>query len=120
MKGFEQNVEVNSLKSGKCFSFSGIDVIAFPSNVPKKAKMLIKKLCKTFPSERLGCQKGGVKAIMSHPWYLDFDWEKLENLEMQPPYRPYLENNTDTRHFDMFTKDYGEPPEDFSDWDEDF
>lgn len=100
--------------------FSGIDVVTFPSSVPKKAKLLIKKLCRTFPSERLGCQKRGVKAIMEHLWYENFDWEKLRNLEMEAPYRPILSNNTDTRHFDKFNTDFGDPPEDLSDWDKHF
>lgn len=98
----------------------GIEVIAFPSNLPKKAKMLIKKLCRTFPSERLGCQREGVKAIMSHPWYDNFDWEKLRHLEIEAPYKPVLSNNTDTRHFDIFTTNSSEPPDNFGDWDKDF
>lgn len=82
--------------------------------------MLIKKLCKTFPSERLGCQKGGVKNIMSHAWYENFNWEKLEKLELEAPYKPLLQNNTDTSHFDKFTDVTEDANEDFSDWDQDF
>lgn len=108
------------LKLRLSFFFLGIDIIAFPSCVPKKAKSLIKKLCKTFPSERLGCQKGGVKAIMANAWYGDFDWDKFRSLEMEPPYRPTLSNNTDTKYFDKFNTDLSDPPEDFSDWDQDF
>lgn len=57
---------------------------------------------------------------MEQPWYENFDWEKLRNQEMEAPYRPTLSNNTDTRYFDQFNMDFGEPPEDFSDWDRDF
>lgn len=57
---------------------------------------------------------------MEQPWYENFDWEKFRMLEMEPPYRPVLSNNTDTRYFEQFKTDLNDPPEDFSDWDKDF
>lgn len=98
----------------------GIDSVIFPSQVPKKAKMLIKKLCKPFPSERLGSQKGGVKSIKAQPWFSDFDWDKLRNLEMDAPYKPEILHNTDTKYFEKFREDASVASDDFSDWDSEF
>lgn len=45
----------------------GIDMIDFAKhNVGRTAQGLIKKLCKDIPSERLGCQRGGIQDIKKH------------------------------------------------------
>lgn len=41
----------------------GIDMVDFPRHVTRTAQALIKKLCREVPSERLGCQKGGLADI---------------------------------------------------------
>lgn len=82
--------------------------------------MLVKKLCRIFPSERLGCQKGGVRSIIAHPWFADIEWGQLREQKLEAPYKPEVESNTDTRHFDKFNADSSDPPEDFSEWDQDF
>ena len=41
----------------------GIDVIEFPKNVSRSAVMLIKKLCRDNPGERLGYGKNGLADI---------------------------------------------------------
>jgi hypothetical protein len=30
------------------------------------------------PKDRLGAGAGGVRDIMAHPWFADFDWEALK------------------------------------------
>ncbi|KAG5882994.1 hypothetical protein JTB14_004333 [Gonioctena quinquepunctata] len=98
----------------------GIDTVVFPYIVNNKAKSLIKKLCAQNSSDRLGCLKNGVEAIRKHPWYSNFEWDKLANLELEPPYKPQLSNNTDTRYFDRFPDEKDVPEDDFSEWANEF
>ena len=44
----------------------GIDVVEFPRRVGKTATMLIKKLCRDSPVERLGYGKGNINEIKKH------------------------------------------------------
>lgn len=41
----------------------GIDLVDFPRHVTRAAQALIKKLCRDTPSERLGCQRGGLADV---------------------------------------------------------
>ena len=41
----------------------GIDVIEFPKKIPRNAHVLIKKLCRYNPTERLGYGKNGIVDI---------------------------------------------------------
>lgn len=41
----------------------GIDAIEFPRNITRQATVLIKKLCRDNPTERLGYQRGGISEI---------------------------------------------------------
>lgn len=45
----------------------GIDIIELPSRIPKKAQVLIKRLCRQIPAERLGYGKNGIADIKNHP-----------------------------------------------------
>lgn len=44
----------------------GIDAIELNSKIPKVAQTLVRKLCRSFPTERLGYLKNGIKDIKSH------------------------------------------------------
>lgn len=46
----------------------GIDAIEFPRNITRNATVLIKKLCRDNPAERLGYQKGGISEIQKHKY----------------------------------------------------
>ena len=46
----------------------GIDALEFPKKVSKNALNIIKRLCRTIPSDRLGYQKNGLSDIMKHKW----------------------------------------------------
>ncbi|EFA04087.1 cGMP-dependent protein kinase, isozyme 1-like Protein [Tribolium castaneum] len=99
---------------------TGIDSVEFPSYVSSKARNIIEKLCRAIPSERLGCQRNGVKDIKSHRWFLGFDWVKLNEGKLTAPFKPKLKSSTDTRYFEQFKKDNDCPPEETSGWDENF
>jgi hypothetical protein len=50
------------------------------------------------PSKRLGFKKGALE-IKQHPFFSDIDWDKLYLRKLVPPYKPILDNNSDTKHF---------------------
>ncbi|XP_037957773.1 cGMP-dependent protein kinase, isozyme 1 [Teleopsis dalmanni] len=98
----------------------GIDMISFSKHMSRSAVMLIKRLCRDVPAERLGYQKGGIQDIKKHKWFLGFDWDSLGNQRLIPPFRRIIAHPTDTSYFDKFAIDPNEPPEENSGWDADF
>lgn len=98
----------------------GIDCIQLSQKLPKKAQMIIKRLCRQSANERLGYQKNGIKDIKSHAWYADFEWEKLQNNKMQAPLVRHVKDNTDLSNFDEYPRDRDDPPDELSGWDKEF
>lgn len=42
--------------------------------------------------------------IKAHPFYASIDWTKLENLELEPPFKPQVKDDLDISNIDtMFT-----------------
>lgn len=98
----------------------GIDCIQLSQKIPKKAQILIKRLCRQSPSERLGVQKSGIKEIKAHTWFSDFDFDRLEARKMTAPLILPVKNNTDMSNFDDYPDERDEPPDEFSGWDSEF
>lgn len=98
----------------------GIESVRFPESVPRKAEHLIKKLCRSMATERLGCQKEGAQAIRDHKWFMGLDWKQLQAGQLKAPFKRNLKNNTDTQYFDVFQKDKDIPPDEISGWDSNF
>eukprot|EP00343_Euplotes_focardii_P008749 CAMPEP_0205826130 /NCGR_PEP_ID=MMETSP0206-20130828/27723_1 /ASSEMBLY_ACC=CAM_ASM_000279 /TAXON_ID=36767 /ORGANISM="Euplotes focardii, Strain TN1" /LENGTH=110 /DNA_ID=CAMNT_0053125821 /DNA_START=881 /DNA_END=1213 /DNA_ORIENTATION=+ len=42
---------------------------------------------------------------MSHPFFESIDWEKLQRLEVTPPYIPKVKKHDDLRHIDPMFKE---------------
>nr|AHY22509.1 cGMP-dependent protein kinase [Dastarcus helophoroides] len=99
---------------------SGIDNIQFPSHVSTRAKNITEKLCRPLPSDRLGCQRNGVKDVRAHKWFSSVEWSRLREKKEHSPFKPTLQSSTDTTHFEPFTKDYDTPVDETSGWDADF
>ncbi|XP_050394636.1 cGMP-dependent protein kinase 1 isoform X2 [Patella vulgata] len=99
----------------------GIDAIDFPRKITKNAQILIKKLCRDNPMERLGYGRGGIREIQKHTWFEGFNWDGLRNRSMKPPISPHIKSPIDTSNFDDYPEDEdGPPPDDLSGWDKDF
>ncbi|KAG5894030.1 hypothetical protein JTB14_018133 [Gonioctena quinquepunctata] len=99
----------------------GIDMIDFAKhNVGRTAQSLIKKLCRDLPSERLGCQRGGILDIKKHKWFQGFDWDGLIARSLPAPIQQHVRGPCDTSNFDTFPKDDDIPPDELSEWDINF
>jgi cGMP-dependent protein kinase 1 len=98
----------------------GIDCIQLSQKIPKKAQILIKRLCRQTGSERLGVQKNGMRDIKGHQWLSDFEWDRLEARKMIAPLILPVKNNTDMSNFDEYSRERDDPPDELSGFDEDF
>ncbi|XP_035775546.1 cGMP-dependent protein kinase 1-like isoform X2 [Anopheles albimanus] len=98
----------------------GIDIIELPSRVPKKAQVLIKRLCRQTAAERLGYGKNGIADIKNHPWFGSFEWQRLKERTMPAPLIRPIQSDIDLSNFDEYPKDQDEPPDETSGWDINF
>uniref|UniRef100_A0A182J1F8 cGMP-dependent protein kinase n=1 Tax=Anopheles atroparvus TaxID=41427 RepID=A0A182J1F8_ANOAO len=98
----------------------GIDIVELPSRVPKKAQVLIKRLCRQTAAERLGYGKNGITDIKTHPWFGTFEWQRLKERTMPAPLIRPIVNDIDLSNFDEYPKDQDEPPDETSGWDINF
>lgn len=98
----------------------GIDCIQLSQRIPKKAQMIIKRLCRQNGMDRLGLQKNGIKDIKGHQWFNEFDWEKLKVRKMPAALVLPVKSNTDLSNFEEYPKDRDETPDEMSGWDADF
>jgi len=83
----------------------GIGKVTFPPKCAGTVGTLIRALLKNEPSERLPMRPGGVKNLKSHTWFDGFDWEKMENLTLEPPYKPVVKSKKDLANFSARPED---------------
>mmetsp|Transcript_63666 Transcript_63666/g.165430 ORF Transcript_63666/g.165430 Transcript_63666/m.165430 type:complete len:134 (+) Transcript_63666:2-403(+) len=101
----------------------GISKVPFPNKCGGNAEILIKGLLAKEPSERLPMKLGGVKNLKDCKWYAGFDWNAMQSLELDPPYKPVVKSKTDIANFSARKEDmpkHVEYQDDGSGWDKDF
>jgi len=77
----------------------GIDKVKMPVKCQGNVGDIIKALLKTDPADRLPMRPGGVRNLEGHKWYSDFDWQKMKNLEAEPPFKPVVKSKNDIANF---------------------
>lgn len=96
--------------------------IRFPKEMNKDAKSLIKHLLAADTTKRYGCLKNGVKDIVNHSFFDEFNWRDFIFLRMQPQYVPNVKSEGDTSCFSSYPDSDSEvrevPPEEdpFTNW----
>eukprot|EP01017_Pseudomicrothorax_dubius_P042558 TRINITY_DN6968_c0_g1_i1.p1 TRINITY_DN6968_c0_g1~~TRINITY_DN6968_c0_g1_i1.p1 ORF type:complete len:272 (-),score=28.36 TRINITY_DN6968_c0_g1_i1:141-956(-) len=68
-----------------------------PEGWSSAAVDFVNQLIQRKPQARLGLN--GPEEVKAHPWIRDFPWEKLNNRELEPPYKPNeFEDNFDAKY----------------------
>lgn len=80
--------------------------ITFPMEFSQYACKFIRQLLRNKPTKRLGVVNGGAALIKKHNFFKTFDWDKLYEKKLAPPFPPPdVKSNIDTSHFDDFEAD---------------
>jgi len=67
-----------------------------PPNFSPEAKHLVERLLDRDPKSRLS----DPKEVKKHPWFAPIDWEKLENKQLTPPFKPKVKDEISTDNVD--------------------
>ncbi|CAI2369758.1 unnamed protein product [Moneuplotes crassus] len=67
-----------------------------PDTWSSDARNFANRLLDKSETDRIGSE--GIEEILTHPWFDDLDWDKLENRELTPPYIPETESDNFHSH----------------------
>ncbi|CAD6186933.1 unnamed protein product [Caenorhabditis auriculariae] len=74
--------------------------LRFPSKLSPEAKILLSGLLVKDPANRLGGGPDDALEVCRQDFFREIDWERVYLKEMEPPYKPSVESDTDTSYFD--------------------
>merc|ERR1719476_940148 len=83
----------------------GITKVSFPQKCQGHVGDLIKGLLKKEPSERIPMQTNGAKKLREVKWYQNFKWDEMQQLTMEPPYKPAVKSKKDIANFSARKED---------------
>jgi len=101
----------------------GISKVPLPPKCQGIVGDLIKAILKKEPSERLPMRPGGVQNLKDHRWFQEFSWDGMQNLHLEPPYKPVVKSKKDLANFKANKADMPQTIEykdDGTGWDKDF
>jgi len=100
----------------------GIHKVSFQHNC-QPAETFIKSLLVKEPSMRLAMRPGGASNVKGTNWFMDFNWKTMQELTIEPPYKPVVKSKTDLRNFQARRDDqprHVDYKDDGTGWDNDF
>ena len=81
------------------------EIKMLPIFSPVATKLLTGLLHKD-PKKRLGNGKNGIKNIKDHEFFAEINWEALQKKEIEPPFKPVVEDELDLNNIDKhFTRE---------------
>lgn len=77
----------------------------YPQTMSIEAQACLKLFLEREPNKRLGMPLCPYGQIKEQPFFKKLDWVRVENRQLEPPYKPQLSSKNDTCNFDEeFTK----------------
>lgn len=77
-----------------------MEEVKFPKTLSVDARNLLSALLVKDPNRRLGGGPEDAKEIMVHPFFVYINWQDLAEKKVQPPFKPQVTSDIDTRYFD--------------------
>ena len=64
--------------------------VTFPDDIPlsEEAKDFVLGLLNRDVNQRLGFNEQGFKRLQGHAWFKDYNWDAVENKQLEPPFKP--------------------------------
>ncbi|CAH3016928.1 unnamed protein product [Porites evermanni] len=82
------------------------DKVHYPKWISSSAEDVLSQLFERAPVERLGYRNGTNPNIRNHKFFDRINWTKLEQRKIDPPFKPSVASDHDTKNFDPdFTMD---------------